>query len=170
MALDGIIPWIFWHQAFIVNNTHEVEGNHIADKELCTMAIVLPRLSSYCWSYLGMLSLILALKEFFTTPLKYRVLVVLKPWDGIKMACAACPVWHCFITNVREWVKSSCSTIRRRGLCFPYLYNASVLWKLFLRRWSISVEWIWVESYWWQRSGKLKGLYWLVLNGRQRLL
>ena len=51
-----------------------------------------------------------------------------------------------------------------------YLYDASVLWKFFLRGWSISVEWMWVESYWWKYRGKLKGLYWLVLNERQRLL
>ena len=40
-----------WHQFFdicIVNSTYEVERRHTSDGELCTIVIVLLRLSFYC--------------------------------------------------------------------------------------------------------------------------
>ena len=127
MTLTGINSLMFRTHICIVNSTYEVERRHTSDGELCTIVIALLRLSSYCWRYLEMWSLIPALKEVIITLLKHYVLIMLKLWDGIKMASAARPVWQYSITNVRKWAKMSCPTAGEKGPGFALLVCLSFL-------------------------------------------
>ena len=127
MTLTGINSLMFRTHICIVNSTYEVERRHTSDGELCTIVIALLRLSSNCWRYLEMWSLIPALKEVIITLLKHYVLIMLKPWDGIKMASAARPVWQYSITNVRKWAKMSCPTVGEKGPGFALLVCLSFL-------------------------------------------